>query len=172
MIEQYIIDAIEGLLIGVLATIVLLFSFQSYIPYPAVMVKAIEHPWIIAIAFICAILIGKFSPKISVLLILLLISFVLEVYLFTRPMISETHKQNELLINKQEQYIEDPNSPVNILSSQSTSNALPNELHKYNNLKAHVGYPLYDVLLPAPLYSLFDTVQSSNIGLINGGVTN
>ena len=56
MSKVYLFDALEGLVIGVLATVVILFSFQTYIPYPVLMVKTVEHPWIIVLAYIFAII--------------------------------------------------------------------------------------------------------------------
>ena len=100
MLKEDIFDAVEGLAIGVLATFVLLFSFQSNIPYPETMVKTFEHPWMLAILFILAILVGRVSPKICVLLILLLTAFVAEIYLFTRPEISNQSKIIPILAEK------------------------------------------------------------------------
>ena len=129
------------------------------------MVKTIEHPWIIVLAFIFAILLGRISPKLSVLSLLLLFAFVIEVYLFTRPVIIDTPKEIPTPITGP--------SPVDILNTQSTSNAIPYNKHDYRHMEEHKGYPLYDVLLPTPLYPLFDTIYNEpNMGLINGGITN
>jgi hypothetical protein len=209
MLEENIFDAIEGLLIGILATFVLLFSFQTHVPYPLIMVKTIEHPWIIALMYILAIIIGRVSPKLSVLLILLLTAFVMEIFLFTRPVIDTISNVELIPMYEEVSYINDTNdanntndtndtndseinnngapitiekspikmlthlmkmeedidnklnyvspgksvpSPVEILSTQSVSQTKAND----NFIQEHKGYPLHDVLLPVPLYPLFD----------------
>jgi len=230
MLEENIFDAIEGLLIGILATVVLLFSFQTHIPYPLIMVKTVEHPWIIVLMYIFAIIIGRVSPKLSVLLILLLTAFVMEIFLFTRPVIDTISNVELIPMYEEVSYINDTNdanntndtndtnntnntndtndtnntnntndtndseinnngapitiekspikmlthlmkmeedidnklnyvspgksvpSPVEILSTQSVSQTKAND----NFIQEHKGYPLHDVLLPVPLYPLFD----------------
>ena len=210
MLDKNIFDAVEGLLIGILATFVLLFSFQSHIPYPLIMVKTIEHPWIIVLLYIFAIIIGRVSPKLSVLLLLLLTAFVMEVFLFTRPVIDTISKTEMIPMHEEDvSYINDTNysnitndtnvndisdmhnsgapitiekspikmktylmkleedineklnyvspgksvpSPVEILSTQSVSQTKAND----NFIQEHKGFPLHDILLPVPLYPLFD----------------
>lgn len=159
MSKENIFDAVEGLFIGILATIVLLFSFQSYIPYPEIIVKTSEHPWIIVLAYIFAIILGRFSPKLAVLLILLLTAFVFELFLITRPIVTNTIERHNTMMY----------SPVEIIANQTTENV------KYNDdfTEEHKGYPLHDVLLPGPVYPLFDNVKyDTNAGLINGASTN
>jgi hypothetical protein len=159
MSKENIFDAIEGLFIGILATIVLLFSFQSYIPYPEMIVKIAEHPWIIVLGYIFAIILGRFSPKLSVLILLLLTAFVLELFLFTRPIVSKEIEHHNSM-----KY-----SPVQIIANQSTIDTKYND----NFTEEHKGYPLHDILLPAPVYPLFDNVNfDTNAGLINGANTN
>ena len=161
MSQEDFLNAFEGLIIGILATIVILFSFQSYIPYPVIMVKTIEHPWIIVLAYIFAIIIGRFSPKVSVLLILLLTAFVLEVFLLTRPIVAHNVSLERHNIMKE--------SPVEIISKQSVANAEYNDHFE----KEHKGYPLNDILLPVPLYPLFDNVRTdTSASLVHGGVSN
>ena len=206
MFKENIFDAIEGLLIGILATFVLLFSFQIHIPYPLIMVKTIEHPWIIALLYIFAIIIGRVSPKLSVLLLLLLTAFVMEIFLFTRPVLDSISKTEMIPIQEEISYINDDiyandinssdilqinntgapieiekssikmktyimkveeeidkkqnyvspgksiPSPVEIISNQSVSQTKPND----DFVQEHKGYPLHDILLPVPLYPLFD----------------
>jgi len=159
MSKENIFDAVEGLFIGILATIVLLFSFQSYIPYPELFVKTVEHPWIIVLGYIFAIILGRFSPKLSVLLLLLLTAFVFELFLFTRPMVSNNIERHNII----------KNSPVEIITNQTTENVKYND----NFAEEHKGYPLHDILLPAPVYPLFDNVNfDKNAGLVNGAYTN
>jgi len=155
MIKEDLFDAFEGLIIGILATIVILFSFQTYIPYPVVMVKTIEHPWIIVLMYIFAIILGRFSPKVAVLLLLLLTAFVLEVFLYTRPAMTQSIIARHNTMKQ---------SPVEIISTQTTENV------QYNDdfTQEHKGYPLHDILLPVPLYPLFDNVDvDMNADLIN-----
>lgn len=219
MLKENIFDAVEGLLIGILATFVLLFSFQTHIPYPRMMVKTIEHPWIIVLLYILAIIIGRVSPKLAVLLILLLTAFVMEVFLFTSPLIDTNSKTELIPMHEEVSYINDSNysnvsndandvndsndvndvnnvsekhnsgapitiekspikmktylmnmedefdktlnyvspgksvpSPVEILSTQSVAQTKLND----DFIQEHKGYPLHDILLPVPLYPLFD----------------
>jgi hypothetical protein len=149
MLKNNIFDAIEGLIIGVLATVVIVFGFQTRIPYPHAIVQIIEDPWIIVLAYIFAIIIGRYSPKISVLMLLLLTAFVIEVFLLTHSTVSEFNQQiTNSNINKFK-------SPVDILSEQNTHKTTPNDNYK----EEHKGYPLYDVLLPVQVYPLFDKVK-------------
>ena len=149
MLKNYIFEAIEGLIIGVLATFVIVFGFQTRVPYPSSIVKIIEDPWIIVLAYIFAIIIGRYSPKIAVLLILLLTAFVIEVFLLTRSAVSDYNTQiTNSNINKYK-------SPVDILSHQNTVNTKPNE----NYIQEHTGYPLHHVLLPVQVYPMFDIVK-------------
>ena len=161
MIKTELFDAFEGLIIGILATVVILFSFQTYIPYPELMVKTIEHPWIIVLVYIFAIILGKYSPKVAVLLLLLLTAFVMEVFLYTRPVVTNIVSTPRHNIMKE--------SPVEIMSKQTTENV------KYNDdfTQEHKGYPLHDILLPVPLYTLFDNVDADpNANLISSGSKN
>lgn len=69
-----ILDLIEALIIGVLAGVTILYTFQTRIPYPEWMLQTFEHPWIFVCAFIATILFANSSPRIAAMIILLLIA--------------------------------------------------------------------------------------------------
>ena len=137
---MYVHDIIEGLVVGALAALNIIFAFQTKVAYPDVVLRALEHPWIIAIAYIVALVLFTWSRSASVLIILLLSAFVIEMVVFARPLPSLTDQ-----------------TPATMLSRQGVGNAKPYDepmLHSTHNTQV-AGPALAHVPLPQPIYPMY-----------------
>lgn len=88
-----LIDMIEALLIGMLAAVTVLFTFQTRVPYPDWLLQTFEHPWVFFCMFISAALFAGSSPRIAVMIMLLMLAMWFDWVLFTRPNGSHMRKK-------------------------------------------------------------------------------
>lgn len=73
-----------GLLEGGLAAICFMYALQTRVPYPTWAIRSLDQPWIITIAIVLAFLLYSVSPKASILSLLIIIAFAIDIYIFTR----------------------------------------------------------------------------------------
>ena len=146
-ISEYINDSVEGLVVGVLAAITIIYAFNTQVPYPEPLLQALHHPWVILILFAIAVMLFHWSRTASVLMILMLLAFCMDVYVFaTKPIQKE--------------------SPVEQLSRQSTANAVPYDEPVIKRIpgvgvtSTNAGVTLSSVSLPTPRYPMFNLVDS------------
>ena len=77
-------EIIEALILGMLAAVTLIYTFQTRVAYPDWLLQAYEHPWIFVCVLIVAIVLFGSSPKISAFIMLLLIALWMDWLLFAR----------------------------------------------------------------------------------------
>ncbi len=134
---MYVHDIIEGLVVGAFAALNMIFAFQTKVAYPDVVLQALDHPWIVAIAYIVALVLFPWSRSASVLLILLLTAFVIETVVFARPLPNLTDQ-----------------APATMLSRQGVGNAKPYDEAMLHSTQV-AGPPLSHVPLPQPVYPMY-----------------
>jgi len=77
-------NIVEGLTVGILAGLCIIYAFQTRNAFPRWLISLYDKPWLILILLSLAVLLYKYSRRISVLLIILIISMCIEVYIFTK----------------------------------------------------------------------------------------
>jgi uncharacterized protein (DUF58 family) len=133
-------QGIEGLLIGVLAAATIIYAFQTRVKYPDVVLKTMDHPWLLLLLTIAILFVFKWSGTIAAFLLLLLLAFVMDTMIFARPL--------PTLLNE---------SPSEQLSHASAANAVHHIPYTLEN--DGPGLPLASVSLPTPIYPLFHTAN-------------
>ena len=81
---KYLLSVFNGLLVGILAAICILYVFQIQKPYPIWILKSFEKPWVILITFILGVLILGFNKEAGVLLIIISVALFIDKFLFAR----------------------------------------------------------------------------------------
>lgn len=76
----------ESLVVGALAAVTILYGFQTRVPYPDIVLRTLNHPWVIVLVGIFALLTFKWSPQAAVLILLLLAAFCVDTMAFARPL--------------------------------------------------------------------------------------
>ena len=75
---------IRAFIEGGLAAVCFLYALQTRIAYPHWMLLSLEHPWLLIIALIGACSVWTWSPIATVYILLILLAFIAEVFIFTR----------------------------------------------------------------------------------------
>ena len=88
---QLVYDVIRGLIEGVLAAICFMYALQTRVKYPEWALHTLDQPWIIILSIIAAVVIYKWDPKASILSIIIIFAFAVDVYIFTRHPIIKNH---------------------------------------------------------------------------------
>ena len=125
---------VEGLIIGALSALVIIYAFQTRVAYPDVVLRTINHRWLICIIVIVTLLLFKKHPVIAALLLLLEAAFIMDVMLFSR------HLRN--LVTE---------SPSDQLCHADGIKTIPNDDDANNDC----GAPLAAIALPTPIYPNF-----------------
>ena len=111
-----VVAYIEPLLIGALAAVSIVFTFQTRIPYPAWLLKSYEDPWVFVVMIIAVAALGRWSLRVSALLMLLLVALWIDGFLFIRnehaPLAPQKPSPLEL-----DNYTEDPSLAAPALQS-------------------------------------------------------
>ena len=81
---QILYDIIRGLIEGILAAICFTYALQTRVQYPEWALHTLDHPWIIILSVIAAFAVYKLDPKASILAIIIIFAFAVDVYIFTR----------------------------------------------------------------------------------------
>ena len=87
----------EGLIVGSLSGLCVIYAFYTRNRYPLWMLKLIEYPIIIAIIYVIALIIAWNNPKVGVLILLILIAFTFNIILFAKK--HNTHTPTSLQVN-------------------------------------------------------------------------
>jgi hypothetical protein len=131
---------VEGILIGVLAAVAILYGFQTRIAYPTFVVNMLNHPWVLLLLFVAVPIVAKFSAVVGALMFLLLVAFAIDALLFARPL--------PTLLKE---------SPSEQMSHASAMKALPNDAVLTSSVSEDVhGVPLNAISLPMPVYPTFN----------------
>ncbi len=77
-------EILEGIAVGILAALVLLYGLQPHEPYPKWMLLPYEQPWLFVLLGILVIYIFIWSPTVGSLLILILAALYADMVVFGR----------------------------------------------------------------------------------------
>lgn len=83
MLQLYT-DAIEPIVIGILAAVTVIYTFQTRIAYPVWLLRAFDYPWVLLVALVIVLLMYPTLPKISVMLCLLVLAMWMDFVLFSK----------------------------------------------------------------------------------------
>ncbi len=146
-------DVLEGFVTGVLAASVIIYGFQTRMEYPPFLLHMINHPWMIVVAIVLGLVMLDKSPHIGALLLLWILAFVIDIALFSRVELRNTHKSSA------------SPSPIYSHEVRSAANAAPFEEESLNLQKTKDGSVSYGAIdagvslnslqLPVPNYPLF-----------------
>lgn len=79
-------EYLEGLIIGLLSAICIIYGFQTRVKYPLWMVKMYDHPWIILILVLLSVYVLQSNQKIGALLLLITSALIIDGVIFTRSL--------------------------------------------------------------------------------------
>jgi hypothetical protein len=79
-------EYIEGIVIGILAGICIIYGFQTRIKYPLWIVKIYDHPWIILVMILLSVHVLQNNQKVGALLLLLTLALIVDGIIFTRTL--------------------------------------------------------------------------------------
>jgi hypothetical protein len=77
---------LEGLIIGILSAICIIYAFQTRVKYPLWMIKVYDHPWIILILILLSLYILQFNEKIGAMLFIITMAMIIDGVIFTRTL--------------------------------------------------------------------------------------
>ena len=142
-LNMYVYLGIESVVVGALAAVTILYGFQTRVPYPDFVLRTLNHPWILVIVGVIAIITFRWSPPIAVLLLILLAAFCVDTMAFARPL--------PQLLNQ---------TPAERLSRQSVGDAVPAvpfavRVPGVGVTVTDAGVALSSVPLPVPQYPIF-----------------
>lgn len=98
---KYLLSIFNGLLVGILAAICILYVFQIKQPYPIWILKSFEKPWVMLILFIMGVLLLGFNKEAGVLIIIISVALFIDKFLFARkiPDITPSQKSKKAPIS-------------------------------------------------------------------------
>lgn len=131
-----ILNVIEGLLIGVVGGLVVLYGLQPKEAYPKWMLLPYDHPWMFLVMLFVIVYTAFYSKTLSALLLLLAVSLYVDLILFGRPTIFKNDHDED----------------------SSTIEVVGSEVHHQE------GVPLSNVRLDVPNYPLFYGLNDSQPG--------
>jgi hypothetical protein len=79
-----LLQILQGLVIGALAAISIIYTFQTRVPYPTWMLQAYDKPWVFLLMFIASLLLMSQNVVLGALLLLLLAALAMDGLLFAR----------------------------------------------------------------------------------------
>jgi hypothetical protein len=88
---------IRGFVEGVLAGVCFLYALQTRIIYPDWMLQTLDHPWVILIAVVFALSIWPWSPVSSILILLCILAFIADIYVFTQKQVLAEERRQKLV---------------------------------------------------------------------------
>jgi succinate dehydrogenase hydrophobic anchor subunit len=77
---------IEGILLGVLAGVCIIYGFQTRVKYPLWMVKSYDHPWIILVFILLSVYVLQHNAKIGAMLLIMTMALIIDGIIFTRTL--------------------------------------------------------------------------------------
>lgn len=79
-----ILQILQGLVIGALAAISIIYTFQTRVPYPTWMLQAYDKPWVFLLLFVAALFLMTQHAVLGALMLLLLAALAMDGLLFAR----------------------------------------------------------------------------------------
>ena len=144
-------DALEGLLVGILSAICLIYAFQTRVVYPKFILVTLEEPWILAAFTVIAILISSWSSRISALLLLCISALLVDKLVFARK-----HTKFSKNFTSVNDYNEHSYSGLSIAGKIEDKQLM-------NNLEVDYGEPLTSINKPIE-YPMFYGLNEHPIG--------
>lgn len=135
-----VLDIVQGLAIGALAAISIIYTFQTRVPYPSWMLQLYDKPWLFLVLILVAVALFYHHNAIGALLLLLLGAVWIDGLIFARPL---QKKQEETV---QLPYIHDDSIEVFPFTEP---------LERRFEDPDEYGPSLDAVPLPEPLYPVF-----------------
>lgn len=83
-------EVVEGLLVGVLAAAVIIYSMRTTVFYPTWLLNIFEHPWMFVLLFIVIVYILTKNATIGGLLALMFAALLADHYVLTRPVAAKS----------------------------------------------------------------------------------
>lgn len=143
---QTVMKMLEGILIGAIGGLVILYGLRPTEAYPAWMLIPYDHPWVFLVLLLVIVYIGAYHRLIGGLLFLLVASLYVDLVLFGRPTI---FKRDRLPVDKL------PTEEVKEITQPTVSSSA-----KWEN----IGIPLSDVNITEPNYPLVQGLYDSQPG--------
>ena len=81
---KYLVSIFNGLIVGILAAICILYVFQVKTPYPIWILKSFEKGWVLFILFLLGVVFLGFNKEAGVLLIIISVALFIDKFLFAR----------------------------------------------------------------------------------------
>jgi succinate dehydrogenase hydrophobic anchor subunit len=79
-------EYIEGVVLGVLAGVCIIYGFQTRVKYPLWMVKSYDHPWIILVLILLSVYVLQHNAKIGAMLLIMTMALIIDGIIFTRTL--------------------------------------------------------------------------------------
>ena len=79
-------EYLEALIIGILAGICVIYSFQTRVKYPLWIIKIYDHPWILLLLILISVYALKYNQTIGALLVLITCALIVDGFIFTRTL--------------------------------------------------------------------------------------
>ena len=79
-------ECIEGVVLGVLAGVCIIYGFQTRVKYPLWMVKSYDHPWIILVLILLSVYVLQHNAKIGAMLLIMTMALIIDGIIFTRTL--------------------------------------------------------------------------------------
>lgn len=139
-----VFDVLEGLLIGIVGGLVVLYGLQPKEAYPKWMLVPYDHPWMFLVMFVVIIYVGMYNRLLGALLFLLAFSLYIDLIIFGRPTIFKT--------DSMPQSAQEANNSQDVIGSEA-----------YGDWSAE-GIPLSAVHIQEPNYPMFFGVHEPQPG--------
>jgi len=135
----------EGLVVGSLSGLCVIYAFYTRNNYPLWMLKLIEYPIIIAIMYIITLIITWNNPKVGVLILLILIAFTINIILFAKKNNKLKTSEDFTSNNKESDSSTSPSKNKNIeidhnLCDKQSLEVLNSDDHEYQLIKDYENY--------------------------------
>ena len=77
---------IEGLTIGILSGVCIIYGFQTRVKYPLWVIKSYDHPWVLLALLILSLYLFQVNRIIGALMILITTALIIDGIIFTRTL--------------------------------------------------------------------------------------
>ena len=147
-----LLKILEGVTIGALAAISIIYTFQTRVPYPKWVLQAYDKPWVFLLLLVVGVILLYHSPAIGALVLLLLGAVWIDGLLFARSFDKETPVRGN-----------DANIEANIGKSVELWPFVDETKKRLSDPELY-GPSLDMVPLPEPIYPVFYGLNDTAIG--------
>lgn len=89
---------IEALFVGMLAATTMIYAFQTKVSYPRWMMTGFEHPWVLFVVMLSAVVCFKWMPVVAVMVLLIVIALWMDNVLFAKQTLEQKPSNNTLKV--------------------------------------------------------------------------